>query len=272
MVSAVRGLIMGAAGLGAAAAGVFGVSTLRDSDETADADTDALHQVSFGGEEICLKADIDFIPGDQNRCFTSAEIAGWRIEPLIDPERGAMAVTMRHPTDGARSAAEPKTCRDYGELRYDGWYAPTSREMRREAFFVRACGVIEMLMRAQTATTNHFADDGLELGEVASISADRFLRLGAEDIDAPGDPEIERISDTAWRVAAGGQTTFIEEIAVLDFDNDGIAEILAFFAGGPDQATARLADIALLEKDADQAAVTVTAIDFGDFYESKAKT
>jgi hypothetical protein len=265
-------MFVGVSGLAVAAAGAFGLVTLQDGRDEGAKEVSSSVESAMAASEICLTADIDFLPGDQGRCFEPAEIAAWRLEPLVDAERGAMAVKMSSPDEAGGESAEPRTCREYNALRNEGWYASTSRDMRRDAFFVRACGVIEMLLRAQEATTNYFTDGGLEVGEVASISAERLLRLSSGKDETPFDPEVEQTGPGTWRAAFGGQTAYVEEIASLDFDGDGFAEILAFFAGGPERATARLSEIALLEKDAEGAPVTVTAIDFAKFSNSKAKT
>ncbi len=251
-----RHAILGGVGLVAAGAGVIGLAT-RQPDETMETPT----VVAADETEICLDADIAFLPGDQAGCFKRSEFAKWEAAPLVDPERGAIVVSMSHPTDASRDAAQCATCRDFRELRFDGWYASTSRDMRREAFFTRACGVLSALRGAEAATITYFGETGLEAGEVASLAADRLLRVGADPAAAPGDPEIVQTAPASWRISAGGQTVRIDEVALADFDGDNIAEILAVFITGPDDATARIADAALLEKDAAGAALTVTPLD-----------
>ena len=263
MENGLRNAIIGAVGLGVAGAGAFTVTSLGGPDPEENASVAAVDSQGFAGE-ICLKADIDFLPGDQKGCFSQSELASWEREPLVDPSRGPLAVRMTHPSDASRAAAECRTCRDFAEYRYEGWFAMTARDMRREAFFRRACGVIDMLRRARPAEANYFGEDGLGAGDVASVSAARLLRLGAdpEASATPADPEILSAGPGSWRVSAGGQTTYIDEVAALDFDGDGVAEILTFFSAGPDRATARVSEIALMEKDAAEAAVTLTPVDF----------
>ncbi|MEO1251638.1 MAG: hypothetical protein AAFW81_04740 [Pseudomonadota bacterium] len=222
--------------------------------ESAEADDD---------REICLTGDLDFLPGDQVGCHSIQKIKGWRRAPLEDSDRGVLSVSMTHPTDRTRDPALCRTCADYRERLYDGYYAMSGRDRRREAFFIRACGVIEMLLRAAPGGVSHF-DGGVEEGEIASIGAERMLQLGDDPrlASVPGDPSIERIGAGRWRVAAGGQTIFIEEIAELDFDADGVTEILAFLSAGPVLATARVNDVALLEKDSENAPLRLTALKF----------
>ncbi|MEM8773073.1 MAG: hypothetical protein AAGD92_15610 [Pseudomonadota bacterium] len=250
----IRTATAGVAALGVAGVGYVGF-TISDGDDApvALAENEAV--------EICLDADIAFFPGDQSGCFSKSEIAAWRSRELSDPGRGKLKLAMTHPTDGSMAPKELSTCRDFIEMRYDGWYAMTSRDMRREAFFVRACGVIELLMQAKPAEIDHFAANSLTENEIATIGAEKLLRLGDDPAVSPGDPEIERLSTTSWRVAAGGQTLLIEEIAALDFDADTKAEILAFFAAGPDQASASVTEIVLLERDEPEAAIEVTVPD-----------
>ena len=252
-----RQAIIGGVGVIAVSAGVFGLSLRRAVDEPP-----LVGAAVYDDSEVCLLKDISFLPGDQDGCFARSALAQWESTPLVDPERGALALSMTHPTDASRDVAVCTTCREFREYRFDGWYALSSRDMRREAFFVRACGVIEMLRYAQAADQSYFADDGLEAGEAASLAAEHLLQLGDDPAIAPGNPEIDRIGPSSWRVVAGGQTVRIEEIAMADFDTDGRAEILAFLTAGPTDATARVFDVVLLEKDSADAGVSLSPVEF----------
>ncbi len=243
------------AGAGFVAAAIIGFATWHTSKKTG-----PVTVVAADDAEICLGADIAFLPGDQTGCIKRSRIAEWEKAPLIDAERGPLVISMSHPTDVGRDAVACTTCSDFKELRLEGWYASTSREMRREALFVRACSVIGALRHAQAAEISYFDENGLEPGDVASLAADKLLHVGADPAVTPGDPEIARTGPSSWRISAGDQTVRVDEVALADFDGDDIAEILALFFAGPDRATARITDMALLEKDAASAALAVTPI------------
>ncbi len=252
-----RQAIIGGVGVIAAGIGVFALSSRPPVGEAP-----LVGAAVFDDAEICLLTDISFLPGDQAGCIDRGALADWEATPLVDPERGALTVSMTHPTDASRDAAVCRTCHEFREYTFDGWYALSSRDMRREAFFVRACGAIKMLRNAQIPDQSYFPDDGLEAGDVASLAAEHLLRLGDDPAVTPGNPEIDRIGPSVWRVAAGGQTVRIEEIAMADFDGDGRAEILAFLSARPDEGTATIFDVVLLEKDAIDAGVSVNPVDF----------
>lgn len=236
----------------AAAAGVAGLAVVTQPS------TESGERRNGAGEEICIKGDIGFAGFDAG-CYSHDEIAGMADAPLADGQGGAASVSLTHPTDAAAAPAEAATCRDYREARGKGWYALTSRDMRREGFFIRACGALAMLERAQQAEHSYFANGSPEPEDIAGIAATLTFGEAAAD---PADLRVEKGQDHVWRIAGDAVSIAIHELANADFDNDGVEEVLAFAAASPQGGTASFYEAGLLEKDAPGAAVVFTPLDF----------
>lgn len=250
----VRNLMIAGGALVAAGAGAIGLRYAGDDGPPPEIDAGA-------EADICLKQSLGFLKAEPPRCVSRRQLAALRGAALKGPDESAVAVEMTHPSDATAPTRMGRTCRDYDDLRFEGWFALSSREQRREAYFKRACGALDMLMEAKPSKISYFADGSPTLGEVASLAADDVMRFGPEDGAEPGDPEIDQPAAARWRIRASGRTIVIDEIANADFDEDGVEEILAFIAFGPDDATARAYSVVLLEKDKAGAALSATPID-----------
>lgn len=236
----------------AAAAGVAGLAVFtqpsRDGGESG----------GVFSEEICIKGDIG-LAGVPAGCYSHGEIAAMADAPLADGQGGEARVTLSPPADAAAEPLEAATCRDYREARRNGWYALTARDMRREGFFIRACGALAMLDKAQKAERAYFVNGSPEPGDIAGVAA--TLRFG----EAAADPALLRVEkgqDHVWRIAGDAVSVTIHELANADFDDDGVEEILVFAAGAPQGGTASFYEAGLLEKDAPGAAVIFTPFAF----------
>lgn len=256
----IRKLTMGAGAIAAAGLGYLGLSTYtgpgpRDVTPAQEASLD-----EDSSDEICLKADLPFVKGDQTGCISKAEITSWRVEPFMDDQARPRSVKMSHPTDATQPSATVRDCKGFNEYRYEGWFAATSAEMRREAYFIRNCGVIEMLLNAREAQQNYFGDEGITRSGLTAIAESGIFTFG-EEASPLGEITIDRDGPN-WRLNQDDQMIVLEEIAVLDFDSDGIAEILLFVFAGPERGTARIGEIAVVEKDSPDAEITLVPIDF----------
>lgn len=208
--------------------------------------------------EICLKSDLPFFEGAAARCYQRAELTRLQSARLVDQRGQALFLTMTHPSDPAAPPEDVITCRQYDKALAEGRYAATTRDMRRAAYFVRACGALDLLLEARPAQTSYFVDGSPDATEIASLDGDSLLRLGADASSAPGPPEVERQNATDWRISFDDQQVILQEIANADFDGDGIEEILAFLAAGPEFGTAVVYTMALLEKDSASEPVRLT--------------
>jgi|GEM_PF-1496811 len=254
MIGSIRTFVIGAGALGAAAvAGYFGVSSLGPEESAREALTG-----SDDGFELCLKNEVAFFDGLPAGCYTREELAAFRDAPVIDRSEEEVAVAMTHPSDYSIAPEQCKTCREFSELRWRGWFASSSRDMRREAYFVRACGVLDLLMKAEPASQTYFEEGGPTADEMASIGAERVLRVGDDPEVDKGPLVVEKAGDAVWRLTTRGQETWLEEIATADFDGDGIAEILAFALATPAAGTAAVAEVVLLEKDSSDLPLVLT--------------
>ncbi len=246
----IKTLIMGAGAVGAA--GVAYVAVPGGDSEQSIATAPA-------GYEICLKGDLSLFAGVSAKCFSRNELVALRDRQVVDTEGNPVAVSMSHPTDMSVAAQDCRTCRDYGEMTFDGWYALSSRDMRREAYFVRACGTLAALFNARPAEESFFKEGSPEAEEVAALAtAMKFGEMGSGD-----DIHVEKAQGAVWRISSGDMTWRIHEIANADFDNDGVEEVMAFTSGAPQGGTASFYDAGLIEKDTAGAALSFTPISYG---------
>ena len=247
MIGTLKYIAVGAGALGlAGTAAFFGVSGVEEK-APASVDADA-------GFEVCLKNDIPFFEGVGAGCYSRAELEALRTAPLVNGRDDAVSVAMTHPTDFSAAPQECAVCADFRQMQAKGWYALSSRDMRREAFFVRACGVLDMLLEARKAEKSYFTDGSPRAEDMAALPGDRLLRLAG---DAAASTTVEETSRYNWRFSVSDQTTLLQEIANADFDGDGVEEILVFLHAGPQTGTARVSSIALLEKDSADAPLSL---------------
>ncbi len=208
--------------------------------------------------EICLKSDLPFFEGAAARCYQRAELTRLQSAQLVDQRGQALVLTMIHSSDPAAPPEDVFTCRQYDEALVEGRYAATTRDIRRAAYFVRACGALDLLLEARPVQTSYFVDGSPDATEIASLGGDSLLRLGADASLSPGPPAVERQNATNWRISFDDQQVILQEIANADFDGDGIEEILAFLAASPEFGTAVVYTVALLEKDSASGPVRLT--------------
>ena len=252
MIGNIRMLAMGAGALGAAGAATFFGVTGPDRD-----------RASIDGSPdftICLKTDIRYFEGVEARCYQRSDLVRLRDAPLVDQGADQIVVNMTHPSEATVPASSSATCREYEDALWEGRYALSTSDMRREAYFIRACRALDMLLDAVPAEISHFEGGSPSEVEVAAIAAEGLLRF-----DPEGGPivaaEVAKTGAADWRITGGGETAILQEIANADFDGDRIEEILVFLSGGPEDGAARAAAVALLEKDAagDPVLLTVPA-------------
>ncbi len=242
--------------MGIGAAGAAGVAVMTqpfgDTDKR-----DLSHSPAM--EEVCLKGDFALFAGIGAGCYSRAQIQHMSDMPVVDRLGAEITVTMAHPTNLSVAPAECRTCRDFREARFDGWYAATSRDMRREAYFIRACGALSMLTKASKAEHSYFTSGSPQAEEVADFAG--AMKFG-ESVAGPDALRVEKGQGHVWRVEADDLSIAIHELANADFDNDGIEEILAFTAGAPVGGTAAFYEVGLLEKDSPDAGLSFSPLDF----------
>ncbi|PQA89452.1 hypothetical protein [Hyphococcus luteus] len=241
--------------IGAGAAAAAGVVVMTQTLP----DKDGAELTGAPARELCLKGDFAFFADIPAGCYSYEQIRNMANAPLVDRRGAKVTVNMTHPTDMSAAPVEVGNCRDYRKARFGGWYAPTSRDMRREAYFIRACGTLAMLSEAQEAKHAYFDNGSPRSGEIADLAAKMTF---GEMSPTPGDVRVKKEQGHVWRISAGDISIAIHEIANADFDNDGVEEILAFMAGAPQGGTAAFYEAGLLEKDAPEAALAFTPFAF----------
>ncbi len=248
--SMLRMALMGTGAAGAAGVAILGGPYL-DGKRTSPAPASAR-------SDICLKNDLPMFEGVRAKCYSRDDLRALSEAPLVDRQGAQVSMSMTHPTDASVTPADCKTCSDYRKMSFEGRYAATSRDMRREGYFIRACGVLDALSNAQPAQTSFFENGSPTSEEVTALAASmKFGETG------PANIQVEKGAGQVWRITAGSFNVQFHEIANADFDNDGVEEILAFSASAPEAGTASFYDIGLMEIDSASAPLVFTPLSFG---------
>lgn len=242
-------LVAGAVG----AASLIGVSVFspESADESAAA-TDAAEAAP-----VCFKGGVDFWRGLGKGCLSPDDISALWDAPVV--ANGQMAeVELTHPSDLSVEAVKCKTCRQYAEMQWDGWYALTSRDMRRQARFVFACGTLELLERARRARESYFINGSLTSEEMRALGSTLLLRITDGSALPDAGLEVEEQADAMWSLLTKDYAGFVQEIVNADFTGDGIEDVLVFLYTTPIEGTASVAAVAVLEKTTPDGPVSVT--------------
>jgi hypothetical protein len=219
-----RTLIMLAAGTATAAgAAVIAVNVARHTEERRL--PSGLAEIGGATSEICLKAEIALVEGAEKKCYAPPEIAGLLGRAVLNNDGAPVALQLSHPTDDARAPETVTTCSAYEARTGEGWRALTTREMSREAYFIRACGVLAMLRQARFADVSYFKNGALTEEDVRALAAASAFGIG----EGGGELErVEHIDETSWRLSFGDQYADIQEFAHADFNADGRADMAVF--------------------------------------------
>ncbi|WDI31785.1 hypothetical protein PUV54_01115 [Hyphococcus flavus] len=245
---ALRTLAIGL-GAGSAAVAAFVTQQLDDDNDQP--------RTSQSAYEICLKTDMPLFEDASARCYGHADLSALQDQKILDLQGKSVTLVMSDPGGHMTSQREVQTCRAFRELSFDGWYAGTTREMRREGYFIRACGALFALMNAQPANGSHFQDGSPTKEDLALLRS--VMRLG-EEAGGSTPLSVEQPSAHQWRISENNQFVEMQELANADFDSDGVEEILFFLAGGTRGGSALFYDVGLLEKDAKGAALVFTPV------------
>lgn len=205
--------------------------------------------------ELCLKNELSIFEGASARCYGGSDVMALSTRQVMDSRGEPSVLRMTHPTDAKIPLAEIRTCAQFREAQFDGWYAETGREIRREAWFTRACGVLAALADAQAAEHSFFDNGSPASGDVENLAA----TMSFGEASAKG-AAIEATPSHEWRITTPAVFFVMRELANADFDNDGVEEILATVAGGAAQGAAVAFDIGYLEKDGADAPLLFTPI------------
>ena len=220
------------------------------------------------GYKVCLKAAeplFDSDPAADGRCYARPELATLFNAPVLGAGRASASVKMSPPDDTASpaDAAPSRTCNDYLTARRDGWFALASADQRREAYFIRACGALSLMLEAAPAEESHFDGGSPAPEEMLAFHREGRFAIG-ERVDLPAADVVMTGRDgPQWTFRLGEQAAAVEEIANADFDADGIEEILVFVRIAPLGGTAAFYESGLLHKDGPAAPLAFQPFDFG---------
>jgi len=257
---------------GAGVAGVVGVAVFTGVGSDQTRHTEEARVVADSGYELCLKNDIPFFEDVKSGCYSSSELAHLMDARVVDRQNDVISMEMSDPSDSHMPTARCETCRQYQEMRWEGWYALTSRDQRREAFFLRACGTLRMLIKAKPAAASYFSGGSPDSDEILLLQRTApFAITESENLELAGESEpeakeedglIESERPYEWRLRSNGQLILIQELANADFDDDEIEEILAFSAVRLRDGTAVSYGVGLFQKDSTEAPLVFIPLDF----------
>jgi hypothetical protein len=196
---------------------------------------------------ICLERALPFVEGATKNCYEPAEVAALADRPVIDEQGAEVTVSLTHPTDVEAGVMVARTCSEFRKEKGEGWYALSSKDMRREAFFERACGALATIERGRSAEVTFFEKRGLTDGDLKSLAEGPAFRIGPDFEISPGQASVTK-TDKGWRLSSGAQSALIEEIAKADFNSDGREDILVLVTIAPDGGTASASEIGILDK------------------------
>ena len=252
---AIKGLpiILGLGGVAAAGAAAYlGFSPMNKPGPESGASSDLAAAAPARKDEsdtrICLRAEIGIAEAQSGSCYTRRDFSAMESSPVRDADGAPVKVSLAHPTDYERDASVAATCAEYRGLTEAGWYALASSEMRREAYFQRACGVLSMLERARAPDLSYFVDGRMHDEDARSLA--RGAPFGfAGDENAPAAPAVATSGgDGAWRLDGGDQKAMMQEIAHADFNADGLGDMLVFVSLSVEGGTQTASEVGLVVK------------------------
>ncbi len=234
---------LGAAGAGGAALlSAIGLAPDNPKAEEASAAPDA---------EVCLKTPLAFFEGADAGCMGKRRIGEWAGAQVLDNRGAPVELRMSHPEDYLREPEIVRTCKEYNERVDEAWYAGSTREMRREAYFQRACEFLSYIGKAGPAETTHFANGAPTYADLVSLSDGPPFQFGPqEEAERTSDLDISELVDGVWVMASSFQKARLQELAHADFNGDGVGDILAHVAIAVEDATASVGMVGYLEKTA----------------------
>ncbi len=265
-----------AAGIGAVSAALVAGAALvlnppalpPDADEQAPSEAQtgassvAASSDGLARAEICIRIDLGL--GADVRCVAREDLPSLLDRTLNDASGGPAEMTYTSPTDNA-TAPMVRNCRNYLALRQKGYFAATSMDMRREAFFKRACGAIKALAKASTPSSSNFPNDRLSKEDTETLARSGQFRFGPDD-GAPQaaaqslDIGLDQPGEGIWRYSTVTEEVTLQEIAFADFNNDRIGDVLVFVNAAARGGTASASILGYVEKISPAAPPSFSAI------------
>lgn len=188
----------------------------------------------------------------KSKCLTRDRILGLEDRPIdrLTAEGSPRFETllMVHPTDFREPEREVRTCKVFARLKAQEWGPMTTAGMAAEARFERYCGLIALARHAQPARTSRFAEEGLTEAEIETVPGEAWPQLGEK---FEFEPIFTRDGEDRRRWSGNSETLMlvVQDVAIADFDDDGVAERLLAVAGRARGGSAGFSSFMLLEHD-----------------------
>ena len=237
---------MGAGGAVAVAAAIFAGVSVQNDNKSSQAEGQALQRNS--SDEICLLVDAPMIEGAAKGCYSPSGTAEMADAAVLDDDAEPVRLSLAHPTDDARALAVAENCRRYRELTSEGWYALSGREMRREAYFERACGMLSLIERARSADVTYFKNNGMSEEDARSLAQNGGFAIGPRSEGNSSTPVVEQAGEHRWSIDTGGSVAVLQELAHADFNGDSRGDILTFVTIRAKEGTAHASRLGVLDK------------------------
>lgn len=193
---------------------------------------------------VCFVRGVALFAG-VGRCFAPREARALMEAPISDGGAQPLSLTLSPPAEVAAAPASVSTCAEHQALTARGWAAISSADMRREAFFRRACAAARAMRAAAPASTSPFGRAGLGRDDIAALSDLGFgvgERSGAAAVESAG-------SGADWRLKGEDFEARIQQIAHADFTGDGAGDVLVFITIIATDGTAEAARAGLVVKE-----------------------
>lgn len=206
-----------------------------------------LAEAAPGEPKFCLLADIGVTDLAKGGCYTRRQFAELSGKPVIGGDGAPTKISLSHPTDYSRAAEDVTTCAEYRAHIEAGWYALSQSDIRREAYFQRACGALTALENARPPDVSYFNDGRMSGADMTLLAKAAPFQIGTDPaVTAP--PQIENGGEGVWVMRSGPQRMEMQEIAHADFNADGLGDVLAFVTLSVEGGTASAAQLGIVEK------------------------
>ncbi|MEL6791166.1 MAG: hypothetical protein AAFO78_11430 [Pseudomonadota bacterium] len=219
-------------------------------------------------DEFCLLMDAPYFSGLKKGCYTKDKLGDLAKEDLLNRRGDRVEVIMTSPPEAAESSDNCRTCEDYNRMRRLGWFALSGRDQRREAFFQRACGLLNYLEKATPPASTNFAVGNIDADALAALAPGTLLRLSGRAPGATGGdvPVAAASTSVRWAEEAEGyvitsedQTVVIQPLVHADFDGDKLGDVLAYTRTQMNEGSAFAGTIGYFSRPEAEGPVTFTA-------------
>ena len=234
---------------------------------------------AFGGGaspaegEYCLLTDAPFFGSLKTGCYTKSDIENLYKSDLVNARGQTVSVRLSSPPEAADDSVTCQSCADYERMQQQGWFAISTRDQRREAFFARACLFLTYLREAEMPTSSHFDGRQLTQSDISTLEPRGLFQMtgvagaaaAGEDRDSDAGFSVSRYRPLAgsWQVDLTDQQVVIQPLLHADFDDDGVGDILAFVRPQYESGTANHGTIGFFKKVNEDGPVTFRMLDAG---------